>query len=91
MKNTSLKQKFDTSLELQKEFSSFEAYQAFSENEKNGNVGVFDVSKRLAIENPPQSFEDMKRAWEADENLRLEFNFTFKRYSAFCKNYKARN
>ncbi len=91
MKNTSLKQKYHASLELQNEFSSFEAYQAFSENEKYGNVGVFDVSKRLTIENPPQAFEDMKKSWEVDKNLRLEFDFTFTKYSAFCKNYKARN
>ncbi len=91
MRNTALREKFDASPDLQKEFSSFETYQAFTEHDKKGNVKIFDGSKRLKVENPPQTFEGMKMMWEGDESLRSEFGYNFDNYTAFCKNYKASN
>ncbi len=93
MENTALKNKFDASPDLQREFSSFETYQAFTENHEKGNTKIISGdSKRLKkIENPSQNIEDIKEVWESDESLRSEFGFNFKNYFAFCKNYKARN
>ncbi len=91
MENTALKNEFDASPDLQREFSSFEIFQAFTENEKKGNVRIFNESRRVKIENLPQTIEGIKESWEADESLRSEFSYNFKNYMAFCKNYKAGN
>ncbi len=93
MENTALREKFDASPDLQKEFSCFGSYQAFMENHKKGNIKIITGESKCLkeAEAPPQTFEGMKEAWEASESLRSEFGYNFDNYTAFCKNYKARN
>ncbi len=93
MENTALREKFDASPDLQREFSSFETYQAFTENYEKGNTKIITGESKCLkeAEAPPQTFEGMKEAWETTEVLRSEFGYNFDNYTAFCKNYKASN